>query len=505
MTNWQIALLIMTGYLAIAMVIGILAGRGQDKASVSEFTTAGRGLGLIVMWFLMGGAIFSAFSFLGAPGWAFSRGAPALYILAYTAFAIVPWYILAPKIGAIGRKHDLYSLGGFFYGRYRLKTLTALIAIIAFLAFIQYLATQMKGMAIIFNVMTEGRVPLWLGALAAYGIVVVYVATGGLRAAAWSDVFQGALMIIISWTVGLAIVYQLHGGVGEMFRDIAQDNPGFLRIGAEGSTMSPVAYATIILVSVIGFIMWPHLFSKSYATDARTAKKTVLAYPIFALFIIPLLLVGFAAVGVVGTDQVDTPDNILPYLITSVLSLPGWLYGIVGAGALAAAMSSADAITHSAALEFHDGIVKNLRPNMSEATTVLIMRGLVVIIGACAYLVATFGGQGLVALLLGAYGSIVQFAPGVYGALYWRRITPTAVIGGLLVGVGANYFFQFSGVTAPFEINAGIMGLLANIFVVIVLTYLTNPQDKEIVDEYVEASDDEDYVFAEKEPEVVHR
>lgn len=507
MPNWQIALVIMVAYLAVAMAIGLLAGRGHSRASVSEFTTAGRGLGLVVMWFLMGGAIFSAFSFLGAPGWSFSMGAPALYILTYTAFAIIPWYILAPKIGAIGRRHGLYSLVGFFYGRYRLRTLSALIGVIALLAFVQYLATQMTGMAIIFNVMTEGRVPIWLGALAAYGIVVLYVATGGLRAAAWSDVFQGVLMIVIAWTVGLTIVYQLHGGIGEMFAGIARERPDFLLLGAEGSNMSPVAYTTIILVSGIGLIMWPHLFSKSYATDAKTAKKTVLAYPIFALFVVPLLLVGFAAVGVVEMGQLDgNPDNVLPYLITSVLQLPGWLYGLVGAGALAAAMSSADAITHSAALEFHDGVVKNARPGMSERSTLRAMRLLVVLIGALAYLVTIFGGQGLIALLLGAYGSIVQFAPGVYAALYWRRATPVAIAAGLVVGVGMNYFFQFSGVAAPFDINAGIMGLMANLVVVIALTYLTSPQEKEIVDEYVEASDDHKYISREPAPEMAeHR
>jgi solute:Na+ symporter, SSS family len=87
-------------------------------------------------------------------------GAPALYIITYTAFAIIPWYLLAPKIGAIGRKHGLYSLVGFFYGRYRLRTMSVLIGLIALLAFVQYLATQMTGMAIIFNVMTEGRMPI---------------------------------------------------------------------------------------------------------------------------------------------------------------------------------------------------------------------------------------------------------------------------------------------------------------------------------------------------------
>src|SRR5688500_760622 len=88
--DWQIALVLMVAYLVIALLIGILAGKGRGQVTLDEFTVAGRNLGLLVTWFLMGGAIFSAFAFLGAPGWAYSRGAPALYVLAYTAFAILP-------------------------------------------------------------------------------------------------------------------------------------------------------------------------------------------------------------------------------------------------------------------------------------------------------------------------------------------------------------------------------------------------------------------------------
>ena len=229
MEHWLIALIIMIGYLVIALVVGVWAGKGQDSSSLDEFAVAGGKLGLIVMWFLMGGAVFSAFSFLGAPGWAYEKGAPAFYIIIYTAFAILPWYIIGPKISKIGKKFNLYTLSSFFRIRYRSKTLGIIVGLLALLASIQYLATQLTGMAHIFNIMTEGRIPFWLGALLAYGIVVVYVATGGLRAAAWSDVFQGLLMIIISWVVGIAIVNQLHDSVGVMFTNIATESPGFLQ------------------------------------------------------------------------------------------------------------------------------------------------------------------------------------------------------------------------------------------------------------------------------------
>lgn len=488
MPPWQIALIIMIGYLVIALAIGVFAGKGRDHGSLDEFAIAGGKLGLVVMWFLMGGAIFSAFAFLGLPGWAYERGAPAYYIVIYTAFAILPWYIVGPKVRKIGQKFTLYTVSEFLRIRFQSKTLAVIVGIITFLACIQYLATQLTGMAHIFNIMTEGRIPFWLGALLSYGIVVIYVATGGLRAAAWSDVFQGLLMIVISWVVGLAIVFQLHGSIGEMFNGIIQEHPSFLQIGKKGSNMDAIPFTTTILVSVIGFLMWPHLFSKSYASSPNTIKKTVLIYPLFALFLVPLILVGFAAKGVVDQQDLESADQILPYLITTVMNLPGWIYGLVGAGALAAAMSSADAITHSASLETTDGIVRNIWTNLSDKTVLLIMRTGVFVIGALAYFITIFGGQGLVALLLGAYGAIVQFAPAIYSALYWKRATASGVISGLIVGTVLNFYFQLVATSTPFGIHAGILGLMANVLITIVVSFITKPQNNEEVDDFIDVA-----------------
>ncbi|WP_342535996.1 sodium:solute symporter family protein [Sporosarcina sp. FSL K6-3508] len=485
MEHWQIALFIMIGYLVIALIVGIWAGKGQDSSSLEEFAVAGGKLGLIVMWFLMGGAVFSAFSFLGAPGWAYEKGAPAFYIITYTAFAILPWYIIGPKISKIGKKYNLYTLSSFLKLRFQNKLLGVVVGLIALLASIQYLATQLTGMAHIFNIMTEGRIPFWLGALVSYGIVVIYVATGGLRAAAWSDVFQGLLMIIISWVVGLAIVHQLHGSVGTMFTNIASETPEFLEIGKEGSNMGKIPYTTTILVSVIGFLMWPHLFTKSYASGPRVIKKTVLVYPIFALFLVPLLLVGFAAKGIVDANAIESADQVLPFLITTVMNLPGWVYGLVGAGALAAAMSSADAITHNATLETTDGIIRAIFKNISDKTALVIMRIGVFVIGGLAYIITIFGGQGLIVLLLGAYGAIVQFAPGVYSALYWRRATATGVVSGIIVGAILNFYYQLVASSTPFGIHAGIIGLIANVLVMIIVSLLSKPAGNEEEDVYL--------------------
>ena len=117
---------------------------------------------------------------------------------------------------------------------------------------------------------------------------------------------------------------------------------------------------------MLGFVMWPHLFTKSYTTTARRIKLTVLVYPIFAIFLLPVLFIGFSGIGIVPDDALGRPGEVLPYLITHHLTESGILYGIVGAGALAAAMSSSDAITHGASVSFGRDICKVIFPSLKE-------------------------------------------------------------------------------------------------------------------------------------------
>ena len=472
MEAWQIALFAMSIYLVIAFAIGIAAGRGRSFFSISEYAVGDRGFGLFVMWFLMGGTIFSAFAFLGGPGWAYSKGAASLYILAYCALGLMPWYIIGPKVARLGKKSNYITMGDFLGDRYNSKFLVIIIGIVSLLAFIPYLTLQIKGMGYIFNVLTFDNISYNNGALLALGVVVIYVATSGVRGAAWSDVFQAILMLIVAWVLGIYFVESLHGSLGNMFSKIIEDNPDFLTIGNEGSKISSARYSSNIIVSMLGFVMWPHLFTKSYTTTARRIKLTVLVYPIFALFLLPVLFIGFAAIGVVPNDVLGRPGEVLPYLITHHLTESGILYGIVGAGALAAAMSSSDAITHGASVSFGRDICKVIFPSLKENQELWIMRGAVVGVGAIAYCIAIYGSDGLIKLLLGAYGAIVQIAPAVYSGLFWRRASALGVTLGLIIGVIVTTYFQYIHGSSPYDLHPGLIGLIVNILIMAVISLL---------------------------------
>ena len=481
MEKWHIALVAISIYLVLAFLIGIMAGKGKSFFSLSEYAVGDRSFNLFVMWFLMGGTIFSAFAFLGGPGWAFSKGAASFYILVYCTLGLMPWYVIGPKVAKIGKKNNYITMGDFLGDRFQSKLLTIIVGIVAILAFIPYLTLQIKGMAYIFNVLTYDNIPYWFGAFISFGIVVIYVATSGVRGAAWSDVFQAILMLVIAWILGMYFVQKLHGGIGNMFETINNSNNEFLLIGEEGSPMSKARYSSNIIISMIGFVMWPHLFTKSYTTTEKRIKTTVAVYPIFALFLLPVLFIGFSGYGIVSSDRIENSGQILPYLITNYLTESGLLYGIVGAGALAAAMSSSDAITHGASVSFGRDICKAIYSKIPENIELWIMRGAVFGVGAIAYLIAIFGSEGLIQLLLGAYGPIAQLAPAVYASLFFRKVSAISIIIGLILGVCITIYYQYFADSTLFDLHAGLIGLAVNVIAVFVFSNVYKQSGSEIV------------------------
>jgi len=299
--SWITVTIIIFIYLFFILFLGTSAGRGRES-SVVEYIAASRSLGFFVMYFLMGGAIFSAFAYLGGPGWAYSKGAASFYILGYCALGLVPWWLWGPRALRAGKKYHYVTQAQLFTDRFQSKALSVIIAIVSILAFIQYITLQMKGSAYVFEVASGGRIPFWAGALIAYVVVVIYVFYGGVRGVAWTNVFQGAFMITIAWILGLYFAYKLYGGPAEMFRQIMEAKPTHLLVGP-GTKMSFAGFSSALLVSVLGFAMWPHLFMKAYtAQSERVLKQTIVMYPTFAIFMIPVLFIGFA-----GMMQV-TPD-----------------------------------------------------------------------------------------------------------------------------------------------------------------------------------------------------
>lgn len=270
-----------------------------------------------------------------------------------------------------------------------------------------------------------------------------------------------------------------------MFKQIIEFKPKHLLVGP-GTSISFSAYSSALLVSVLGFAMWPQLFMKAFtAENEQVIKKTVVMYPTFALLTVPVLFIGFAGIMQVSPEVLGEPDRILPWMFVN-LKFPSVAIGVILAAALAAAMSTQDTVTHAAGSVFAQDFIEPLKKKKStDKQATLWIRLSVIGFGAISYLIAIFGGQTIVSLLLGAYGSIVQFLPLAIATFFWKRITKAGALSGLIVGFLFNLGLSFKLFPLFWDIDAGIQGLVLNFLVMIIVSLFTRQLPKEHVEEYL--------------------
>jgi SSS family solute:Na+ symporter len=475
-----VVLSVVGGYLVLCLVAG-LAARGKASDSAAGYVAGDRTLGTLVMYFIMGATIFSAFAFLGAPGWAYKRGAAAFYILGFGTIGFVPFYFLGPRAARLGRVFGFVTQGEMVAARFGRPLIAGAMASISVLAFIPYLTLQMTGAGIVVHAVTGGGVSHELGAAIVYAVVLVYVLASGVLGVGWTNTLQGIFMMLLAWVLGFYVPYALYGGIEEMFRAIAAAKPEMLTVPglqAGGEPWSFSEFASKLLVSAIGFSVWPHMFMKAFtARSDATLRRTVMLYPTFQLFIVPLLVVGFCGVLFTGEHPAN-PDEILPAILMQ-LDLPAVVVGLFCAGALAASMSSGDAIVHAcASIVVRDGYVTALGRKVDPRRERTLIRAVVVVAMLLSYALMVFGDEDLVGLLLAAYSVVVQLVPAVVAALYLRRATGAGVLAGLGLGIAVNLYLKSHPELRPFAIDAGLYGLAVNVAVLAAVSWLGRGADR---------------------------
>lgn len=485
MSNTTLILLICGLYLLATLVTGLLSGRSVSR-SVTGYVAGDRTMNVLVLYFVIGASIFSAFAFLGGPGWAYARGAAAFYIIAYGIIGMLPMYFMGPRTQRIGTRLGFVTQAELLAHRFNSKAISVLLAALTVVVLIPYLTLQMKGVGYILTTISGGQIPEWLGALLPYLIVVTYVLTSGVMGVGWTNTFQGVFMMVVAWFLGLYLPYTLYGGIGPMFEQIAASDfsalleaPG---LTASGEPWSWWGYSSAVIVSAVGFTMWPHLFMKSYAAkSAKALRLTVVLYPTFQLFLVPILLIGFA--GVLAYPNISPADTIVPHILLNI-NLSPVLVGLVCAGVLAASMSSGDSILHAAAsIGVRDGFAK-LQALTDQQEQFWIRVG-VVLISAVAYYFAVVSELSIVALLLGAYGGVAQIFPLVFAAFYWPRATGRGALAALVVGIGVNTLFLVAPDLKPFPMHEGVYGLIANVLILVIVSLRTAPEPSDTLAPYL--------------------
>jgi len=467
------------GYLALTLLLGVLAGR-VGRGDVTDYVAGERAFGPVVMYFVMGATIFSAYALLGTPQRVVEKGSDAFYIIAYGAVGFVPVFFFGARVRRIGARFGFVTQAEMIGARFESRLVTGLMGAATVVAFIPYLVIQFKGAGVVMHAVT-GWPPI-VGAAVAYAVVVTYVVMGGVRGVAWTNVLQGAAMLVVVWWLGLWIPEQLFGGVGPMFDRVVAERPDALVLPGPGPT-SPAQYSAEVLVSVLGFTMWPQVFMKCFtARSARLVQLSAVLYPTFLFFLVPLLFLGYAALLAGGPHD----DSVLLWIVARPeLGDTTLLVGIVAFAVLAASMSTGDALLHAgASIAVRDVLVGALRLRLSDGVQTAVMRWLVV--GIAVFVLAIFEAAGrtsIVDLLLLAYAVPIQFLPLTLAALYWPRANRVGAVLGLGTGLATCVLLfvvkraapDLYTVLNPADIQIGVIGGLVHT-VALVLGSLARPR-----------------------------
>lgn len=485
MADWVIISGIVGLYLVLVLAVGLAARRGQES-NLEGYATGGRDIGIVVLFFILGAEIFSAFTFLGAPGEAFRTGVPAIYILAYLSLALVMWWFIGPRVAELGRRHGYMTQADLISDRFRSKGLSMLMAVMSVVALIPYLTIQITGAGLLFSFATEGKFPFWVGSLIAFGVVTLYVYVSGLKGIGWTNLLQGVLMLVVAWVIGISVVVKFFGTPGRMFTEIEAVAPEYLTLPGGGDTWTWGAFSSAIVLSVLGFVMWPHVFMKSYSAGSnRAIKRTITLYPLYALLVVPIIVAGLASIVLLRDDPPVRADEALLQVIVYLLDLPPAVVGVILAGAVAAAMSTGANLAHAAGTIFVRDFVRVAAPQgISDQASYRWTRISVVVISALAFVFAVVNVSTIVQLFLLAYGIVIQFLPLTLATLYWRRANLAGALSGVVAGLAVSVWFTFAQ-APPLDIDGALWGMAVNAALLVVVSLLTRPMPLAHTDRFV--------------------
>ncbi|GAA2898473.1 sodium:solute symporter [Streptosporangium fragile] len=472
-----VSLALMVLALGVAVYLGIRA-RGRSAMSLERWAVGGRSLGGVFVFLLMAGEIYTTTTFLGISGFVYGNGGAAYYILAYVTLAYVVSYWLLPVLWRYAKDHDLVSQADFFIRKYNSRGLGVVVTVIGVAGMVPFLVLQLKGLGIIVAEASYGAVPSSAAIVIGGVLLTGYVTLSGLFAAAWTSVVKDILIVIVVGFLGIYLPLRYFGSFGDLFAAIEAARPRFAALHTDDLGVS--WYISTVVVSTLGFYMWPHLFAATFsAREESTFRKNAVVFPLYQLFLLFVFFAGFAAVLAVPGLPAGQAD--LSLLRLAKESLPPVVIGLVGGAGLLAALVPGAMLLNTTSALIANNVYKPLRPGADIGRVARLM---VPCVGAVTIYLALNDGAAIVNLLLLAYALVTQLAPALFLSLLPRNpANDWGAAAGMLAGTGAIVYLTVNGLSmadvAPFlpspllHLNVGIFALVLNLAVLALVSLIT--------------------------------
>jgi SSS family solute:Na+ symporter len=511
-------------FFLLVTVLGFVASRWRRGASLmhlDEWGLGGRSFGSWITWFLIGGDIYTAYTFVAVPALMFGAGAAGFFAVPYTVIVYPLIFLVVIRLWSVSHVRGFVTPADFVRSRFDSPTMALLVAVTGIVATMPYIALQLVGIEAVLKTMgVTGQWPI----IAAFLILAIYTYNSGLRAPALIA-FVKDILIYLTIIVAVIVIPTKLGGWAAIFG--AADHK-FTAAGSGGLLLAPAGqlqYATLALGSALALFLYPHSITGVLAAKNRDVlKRNMSALPIYSLALGFIALLGFMAIAA-GTKPVGTDANtIVPRLFQDMF--PSWFAGVafaaVGIGALvpAAIMSIAAANLFTRNI-YKEYLKKDATP--AQEAKVAKVASLVVKLGAVAAILLIDPQFSIDLQLIGGV-IILQTLPSVAIGLYTRWLHRGALIAGWAVGMaagiamlynvprigpggvvvrphwgGSNFSLGKLGFDTTYTVYAGFLALLVNLLVTVVLTFVLRAMK---VDDGVDGTAENDYTAEREDPSV---
>ncbi len=421
-------------YLVVVFLVGLLTFRLNK--TLADFVLAGRRLGPWVVAFSERASGESAWLLIGLPGLALVSGYNAIWpAIGCTTGILFSWVFISRRLRSKTEQFGALTLPDFFENRYNDKSrvLRVLATLIIVFFFTFYVSAQFLAAGKVLNV-TFHITPFW-GMVIGGFIILFYTMMGGFFAVAWTDFFQGSVMVFTLVVLPILGIISL-GGIESFTDKIALRGPELLSVsgGHHGWAMTKTVLGGLAIG--LGYMGQPHLVTRFMAIKKiDSLRKGTLIAEVWAV----LAFWGAVFIGLVGLslygDNLPDQEQIMPLLANSLL--PGWLAGIAISGAIAAMMSTADSqllVTTSVLSE--DIYHQMIRKDASQKRLVGLSRLATVVVGLVAFVLALSAKALVYDLVLYSWAGLgASFGPALLMTLWWKKTTKRGVLAGMIVGM----------------------------------------------------------------------
>ncbi len=437
----------------LVSVAGFMASRfqrGDSLESLDEWGLGGRKFGTWITWFLLGGDLYTAYTFVAVPAAMFATGAVAgFFAVPYTIVLYPIIFIFMARLWSVSHRHGYVTTADFVRGRYDSRGLSLAVAVTGFVATMPYIALQLVGIQAVLEVAGVGGgdniiakdAPLFI----AFAVLAAFTYSSGLRAPA---VIAFVKDILIYLVIIVAVIY-LPGQVGgwDNIFGSAQEKMATVNEATgkpTGAFLPGVgagwAYATLALGSAMALFMYPHSITASLSSNSRnTIRRNAAILPAYSFVLGLLALLGWVAIAAgttpIGLDGEPNAQLVIPQLFEDMF--PAWFAGIAFAAIAIGALVPAAIMSIAAANTFSRNIYKEwLKPDATPKQEAKVSKLMSLLVKAFALVfVLTLDKQNAINFQLLGGIWILQTFPAVVFSLFTRWFHRWALLAGWAVAM----------------------------------------------------------------------